>query len=177
MLDSLGITDLAARVVETARVQDAKIITAESCTAGALATLLADTPGAGDILLGGFVTYAKACKSDVLGIPRDLLDTYSAVSAVVAKEMAQAALDRCASANISVAATCVGGPEPDEDGNPVGLTFLSVQRRGAPAVVCKAMIDEKTSGRVRGEVLSRVLILLLDQLGERRVRSSNDRWP
>ncbi len=49
MSHSIAITDLSARVIEAARASRIKLIIVESCTAGALATLLADTPGAGDV--------------------------------------------------------------------------------------------------------------------------------
>ena len=81
MSHEVSITDLSARVVKAARASHARIITVESCTAGSLCTLLADTPGAGDVLLGGLVTYAKTCKSDVLGIPQEIISSHSAVSA------------------------------------------------------------------------------------------------
>ena len=84
MSHGIAITDLSARVVEAARNSQTKLITAESCTAGALTTLLADTPGAGDILVGGLVTYSKSCKADLLGIPEHLIASCSAVSAEVA---------------------------------------------------------------------------------------------
>jgi nicotinamide-nucleotide amidase len=164
MSHDIAITDLSARVVEAARASTAKLITVESCTAGALCTLLADTPGAGDVLLGGFVTYAKACKSEVLGISSEVLETYSAVSAEVVAAMAEGALSKCTSATIAVAVTCVGGPKPDDDGNPVGLTYLAVKRRGGPVNIHQLQIDEQSSGRIRGEVLSRALRMLLEVL-------------
>ncbi len=118
MSHDIAVTDLSARVVKAARASADRLITVESCTAGALCTLLADTPGAGDVLLGGFVTYAKACKADVLGIPPDMIEAYSAVSAEVVAAMAEGALSKCTSATIAIAVTCVGGPKPDEDGAP-----------------------------------------------------------
>ena len=91
MSHDIAVTDLSARVVKAARASADRLITVESCTAGALCTLLADTPGAGDVLLGGFVTYAKACKADVLGIPPDMREACSAVSAEVVAAMAEGA--------------------------------------------------------------------------------------
>jgi nicotinamide-nucleotide amidase len=164
MSHEVSITDLAAQVVEAARDSNTKIITAESCTAGTLATLLADTPGAGDVFLGGFVTYAKSCKTDVLGIPSRVVQTCSAVSTEVVSAMAAGALEKCPSADIALAVTCVGGPKPDEDGNPVGLTFLAVQRRGEEVQLRQDQIEPESSGRIRGEVIWQALELLLGKL-------------
>jgi nicotinamide-nucleotide amidase len=164
MSHEISITDLSARVVEAARASDAKIITVESCTAGSLCTLLADTPGAGDVLLGGFVTYAKTCKATVLGIPQHVLASCSAVSAEVAAAMADRALYKCGLATIAVAVTCVGGPKPDDDGNPVGLAHLAVQLRDGRRYNRHLQIDEYSSGRIRGEVLLHALQLAYEAL-------------
>ncbi len=164
MSQGIAITDLSARVVDAARTSKTRLITAESCTAGALTTLLADTPGAGDVLVGGVVTYSKSCKVDLLGIPPSLIASCSAVSAKVAAAMAQGALDKCPSADIAIAVTCVGGPKPDDDGNPVGLAYLAVQRRGAAINVRHLLIEAQSSGRIRGDVLARALSLLLEVL-------------
>ncbi len=158
MSHEISITDLSARVVEAARASGARIITVESCTAGSLCTLLADTPGAGDVLLGGLVTYAKACKAEVLGIPQGVLTSCSAVSAEVA-------LSECGSATMAIAVTCVGGPKPDDDGNPVGLTHLAVQLRDGRRYHRRLQIDAHSSGRIRGEVLLHALQLVLEALG------------
>jgi nicotinamide-nucleotide amidase len=164
MSHGVSITDLSARVVEAARASHATIITVESCTAGSLCTLLADTPGAGDVLLGGFVTYAKSCKSDVLGIPQEVISSCSAVSAEVTAAMANGGLSKCTSATIAIAITCVGGPEPDDDGNPIGLTHVAVQVRNGRLFHCRLQIDEQSPGRVRGEALAQALRLTLEAL-------------
>jgi PncC family amidohydrolase len=159
-----SITELSARVVETARATHDRIITVESCSAGALCTLLADTPGAGGVLLGGFVTYDAACKAELLGVPTEVIEQYSAVSQEVAQAMAAGALAKCALATIALAVTCVGGPKPDDDGNPVGLAYLAVQRRDGHAQCRELHIDEHSSGRIRGELLSNACRLILDEL-------------
>jgi nicotinamide-nucleotide amidase len=161
MTQNASITDLAAEIVRTARKSGALIITAESCTAGSLATLIADTPGAGDVLLGGFVTYAKLCKTELLGIPAARFASCSAVSAEIAGAMTQGALERCRAASHAVAVTCVGGPEPDEDGNPVGLSYIAAQHRDAAPTIRRLHIEEVSSGRIRGRVLAESLGLLL----------------
>lgn len=164
MSHDIAITDLSALVVEVARASCAKIITVESCTAGALTTLLADTPGAGDVLLGGFITYDEACKSELLGIAPQMIQNHSAVSREVAAAMADGALAQCDSATVAIAVTCVGGPKPDDDGNPVGLTYLAVKRRNGSEQIRELQIEVQSPGRVRGEVLSQALRLLHEAL-------------
>jgi nicotinamide-nucleotide amidase len=107
------------------------LVTAESCTAGLLAQCLADAPGAGACFHGGFVTYTKQHKSLALGVPSDLLEQRGAVCDEVARAMAEGALRHSAS-DLSAAITGVAGPEPDEDGNPVGLVCIAIARRSEP---------------------------------------------
>lgn len=132
MPTDIDLTDRAARLIADARERGLSIATSESCTAGRLATLLADAPGAGEHLHGGFVVYTKDAKSQILGVPADLLSRKSAVCAEVACALAEGALAR-SPADIALAITGVAGPAPDEDGNPVGLVFVAAAARGRPA--------------------------------------------
>ena len=122
---------LAADVLAQAKSSGLTIVTAESCTAGQLALELSRAVGAAKFFHGGFVTYTKAMKNAVLGVPMPLLMQKSAVCAEVAIAMAEGALER-SPADISVSITGVAGPEPDEDGNPVGLVYCATARRGRP---------------------------------------------
>jgi len=149
----------AAEVVKLAINCGRTIVTAESCTGGLLATVLAEAPGAAKQLQGGFVVYTKDQKTIALGIPRALLERESAVSQAVARAMAEGALARSV-ADLSVSITGVAGPEPDEDGNPVGLVYVAAARRGAATLQ-----QEYHFGDIgRGEVLYQTVLAALDLL-------------
>ncbi|MCC7253484.1 CinA family protein [Hyphomicrobium sp.] len=150
---------MACAVVKRAEDKALSIVTAESCTAGALATLLADTPGAGVCFHGGFVTYAKACKTALLGIPAPLIAVHTAVSREVAQRMATGAL-AASGADIAVAITGVLGPEPDEDGNPVGLLHIAVATRGGSVRHVRVQSEERSRTANRERALSEALRLL-----------------
>jgi nicotinamide-nucleotide amidase len=122
------IKDLAERVMRLARERRVTLATVESCTAGLLAYHLSQVEGASDTLHGGFVVYTKDNKIAAVGVPDDLLRAHTAVSAQVARAMAEGALKRCP-ADVAVAITGVAGPEPDEDGNPVGLVYVAAAAR------------------------------------------------
>lgn len=119
------VTSLAERLLNKAAALNITIASAESCTAGRLASVLADAPGAGDRFQGGFVTYTKQNKIAVLDVPAETIAAFTAVSRPVAEAMARGALKRCP-ADVAIAITGVAGPEPDEDGNPVGLMHVAV---------------------------------------------------
>jgi nicotinamide-nucleotide amidase len=115
------------RLIAIARQRHLTLLTVESCTAGALVYALSRTPGAGDVLQGGLVVYSKAQKTASLGIPSEVIAKRTAVNSVIARAMATAGLAR-SHADVSLSITGVAGPEPDEDGKPVG---------GTPQAICE----------------------------------------
>jgi nicotinamide-nucleotide amidase len=120
---------LAADILKKAQKRGMTIVTAESCTGGLLAAAFMRAPGASKNFHGGIVAYTKEAKKAMLGVPRDLLESKGAVNEEVAVALAKGALAR-SPATVSVAITGVAGPEPDEDGNPVGLVYCAVAQRG-----------------------------------------------
>ncbi len=125
----------AGKLLKVLRLRQLTIVTAESCTAGLIAAALSQADGAGEILHGSFVTYTKANKSTALGVSPELLRTEGSVNAAVVKELACGALAR-SPADLALAVSGVLGPDPDEDGNPVGLVYLCCCRRdGQPTIV------------------------------------------
>ena len=87
------------------------VATAESCTGGLLASLLTDIEGRGHGFDRGFVTYSGEAKQELLGVPAALVDRNDAVSAEVARAMAEGALTRC-EADIALSVTGFAGPAP-----------------------------------------------------------------
>jgi nicotinamide-nucleotide amidase len=149
----------AAGVIELADAQHKTIVTAESCTGGLLASVLSDAPGAGELLHGGFVTYTKAQKSAALGISADLLARAGAVCPIVARAMTQGAL-AASPADIAVAITGVAGPEPDEDGNPVGYVCVAAATRAGDVLTIERHFGDIGRGAVRYRAADEALALL-----------------
>ena len=99
--------------------------TAESITGGLMAKRLTDLPGVSRVFRGGVVAYTNEVKRDVLGVGRELLDEYGAVSAPVARAMAEGAR-RLLGCDIALASTGVAGPDRDDRGNEVGTAFVAI---------------------------------------------------
>jgi nicotinamide-nucleotide amidase len=100
------------------------LATAESITAGLVAHRLATVPGASDWLRGGIVAYTNEMKTNLLGVPRELIEQHTAVSAPVAEAMAAGARERFAT-DLAVSTTGYAGPTA-APGQPVGLTYVAV---------------------------------------------------
>jgi nicotinamide-nucleotide amidase len=92
-----------------------------------LALVLSKTEGASKHFTGGVITYTKETR--LLGVPPELIQRCTVVCAEVAEAMAQGVIAR-SKADLGVSITGVAGPEPDEDGNPVGLVYCAVARAG-----------------------------------------------
>lgn len=94
-----------------------RVVTAESCTGGLLASCLTDIEGRSHCFERGFIPYSDAAKHDLLGVPRALIADCGAVSKPVAAAMAQGAFDR-SQASLALAITGFAGPgcEGEEEG-------------------------------------------------------------
>ena len=88
------VNSLAAAVIETCRAAGFKVATAESCTGGLIAGALTEVAGSSDVFERGFITYSNEAKRAMLGVPVGLLDKFGAVSAEVARAMAEGAIAR-----------------------------------------------------------------------------------
>jgi len=117
--------DLARRVGAACRDRGVRLGTAESCTGGLVAHLITEIPGSSDYFVGALVTYANEIKVGLAGVPGDVLDAHGAVSAQVARAMADGARHRLG-ADIAVAVTGVAGPDGGTPAKPVGLTYVAV---------------------------------------------------
>ncbi len=135
------------------------VATAESCTGGLLASLLTDIEGCGHGFDRGFVTYSAEAKTQLLGVPEKLVDHNDAVSAAVAKAMAEGALDRCR-ADIALSVTGFAGPPGP--GKEEGLVYLACARRGLDTKV-----EERHFGAIgRGPVRIAALKVLIGMMCE-----------
>jgi nicotinamide-nucleotide amidase len=107
------------------------IAVGESCTAGLLAARLADPPGASAYLLGGVVAYSNEAKTEMLGVPAELIERHGAVSPEVAEAMADGAIERMG-AGLGVGVTGIAGPDGGTDEKPVGYVCICVRVEGGP---------------------------------------------
>jgi nicotinamide-nucleotide amidase len=154
-----GLIKLAVEAMADAKKAGLKLVTAESCTGGLIATVLSEAPGAAEYLDGGFVTYTPEQKCTALTIQRQTIDAYGAVSSEVATAMAQGAL-RCSHADIAISVTGVAGPDPDERGNPVGLVYFACVRKDGKHLCTKREFGNIGRSRIRYRAAAEALQLI-----------------
>ncbi len=122
-LYGVDVDSLEQRAVQLLKERRLTFSAAESCTGGLIAKRVTDVPGASAVFLGGVVSYTNGVKAGVLGVPQALLDEYGAVSAPVAKAMAEG-VRRITGSDLAVSVTGVAGPDKDDRGNEVGTVFV-----------------------------------------------------
>ena len=127
-----SLTREAATLLAACRKRGLRIATAESCTGGLIAALLTEIPGSSDVVERGFVTYSNEAKTEMLGVPIPLIAAFGAVSAEVARAMAEGALVH-SPVDLAVAVTGIAGPSGSSPDKPVGTVWLALARRGQAA--------------------------------------------
>lgn len=143
------------------RARGLKLATAESCTGGLIAAACTSVAGSSDWFERGFVTYSNEAKAEMLGVPATLIAQHGAVSAEVARAMAEGALAH-SPADLSVAVTGIAGPSGASPGKPVGTVWLALARRGEAAQA--SLLQLKGN---RGEVRQQTTIHALEAIAAR----------
>jgi nicotinamide-nucleotide amidase len=110
-----------------------KIATAESCTGGLVAALLTEISGSSAVVERGFVTYSNEAKTELIGVPSELIAAHGAVSEPVARAMAEGALAH-SHADVAVSITGIAGPGGGSEAKPVGLVHFALARKGRPTL-------------------------------------------
>jgi nicotinamide-nucleotide amidase len=154
-----ALTAAATALLAALRARGIKLATAESCTGGLIAALLTEIPGSSDVVERGFVTYSNEAKTQMLGVPADLIARHGAVSEPVARAMAEGAL-ACSEAQIAVAVTGVAGPGGGSPEKPVGLVYLAVARKGADTLHLELCVGDIGRGPIRIETVRSALQLV-----------------
>jgi len=133
------------------------IATAESCTGGMVAATLINYPGISSVLKEGAVTYSNEAKINRLGVSRETLDKYGAVSSEVAAEMARG-IAKTAGTDIGISTTGVAGPDGGSAEKPVGLVYVGFYIKGE----VKTKMLKLSGGRQK--IRERATTYLLDLL-------------
>lgn len=121
----IDVPNIETAVVNMLKEKHLKLATAESCTGGYIGKRITDIPGSSDVFECGIISYSNEIKANVLGVSRDDLQKYGAVSEQVAKQMAIGAL-KVSGADIAVSVTGIAGPGSDGTDKPVGLSYIGI---------------------------------------------------
>lgn len=130
---------------------------AESCTGGMVGGRITNAAGSSAYFERGVVVYSNTAKTELLGVPAELIEKHGAVSREVAKAMAQGMRDR-AGTSLGLAVTGIAGPTGGTPEKPVGLVYVALATPDGVAV------DEHRFLGTRGQVRQRTAQTALDMV-------------
>ena len=148
---------LCCKVLEALRGKT--LVSAESLTGGGIGAALTAVPGSSEVYKGGIISYTNAVKETVLGVPREILEQYGAVSQWTAECMASGVRKKL-DADVAVSVTGLAGPGADEYGNPVGTVFIGYE--DARHSVVEHFVFSGSREEVRSQTIRAALELILE---------------
>ena len=137
--------------------QGKTIATAESCSGGSIASLIAAVPGVSSCFKGSIVAYDTRIKTAVLGIPEAMIEEFSVVSATVAKAMALS-VQKMMQSDYAIATTGNAGPSKGDSDAEIGTVFIAL------ATPDEVIIEEFNFGQPREKVIDRTVYKSLEML-------------
>lgn len=141
-----------------------RVVFAESCTAGLVSAMVSMTPGVSEFLCGSAVTYREETKAAWLGVSREDLTKYTAVSQPVAEQMALGVLHNTTEADWSAAVTGHLGPNAPAGFD--GVVFIALAKRTANGVQAYAPVRHKLKRFERVDRQEEATALVMQSLRE-----------
>lgn len=156
-----GETTLSQEILKTLIKNNLKISVAESCTGGMLASELVDFAGASKSFIDGVVCYSNESKINRLGVEKETLEKYGAVSEETAIEMAKG-IAVTSGADIGLSTTGIAGPDGGTQEKPVGLIYIAVYIN--EKTYCQKLNLRGNRNKIRQRTVAEVLNLLRKEL-------------
>jgi PncC family amidohydrolase len=157
------LTGLAERLQGICLGRGMSVAVAESCTGGLVADAITDIPGSSGYFVGGVVSYSNAAKEQLLDVVPEVLAAHGAVSAQVARAMAEGVRARF-NADVGIAVTGIAGPDGGSEAKPVGLTYVAVADSAGVDVRRHAWSGDRLANKASSAAAT--LELVLDRIGQ-----------
>lgn len=125
-----------------------KIGFCESCTAGLASSMLANIPGASEVLERSCITYSNLSKIEEVNVKESTLSKHGAVSKETAYEMAKGLLEK-SPIDISVSITGIAGPTGATDNKPVGLVYICLATKDRYFIIENKFHGNRETNRIR----------------------------
>jgi len=141
------------------------LASAESCTGGLIAAACTALAGSSDWFDRGVVSYSNEAKTELLGVPAELIAQHGAVSSEVVRAMADGMLAR-SKAQLTVAVTGIAGPGGGSPAKPVGTVWVAIASRDRPAAA-KLLQLQGDRDAIRRQTVAWALHALRDAVANR----------
>ncbi len=159
----IDVSSLEEAAILHLREKGLTLATAESCTGGLCAKRVTDLAGCSHVFLGGCVTYANEAKIALLGVQKETLDAYGAVSEETAREMARGVRLRLG-ASVGTATTGIAGPGGGTPEKPVGTVFVAISTEKGETVRKLSLSSMRSRDYIRIVSANHVFDLILKEI-------------
>ncbi len=155
--------ELCSSLVEKLKEKNLTLSCAESCTGGLIAKSITDIAGCSSVFYGGVVSYDNVVKMGVLGVKKETLDEFGAVSFQTAKEMALGVKKAC-STDIGISTTGIAGPGGAVEGKPVGTVYIGIATNDTAESFRLDLGSENSRDTIRKMAVREILSRLLNKI-------------
>ena len=151
--------NLAKKVVQKLIKKNLNISFAESCTGGLLSSSITSINGSSKVFSLGLVTYSNKAKTNILKVPKKVINKYGAVSKECCLSMVKN-LSKISKTNISVSITGIAGPSGGTKLKPIGLVYIGI-KRGNKILIIKKKFKSKIRSTIQELSAKKALIDIL----------------
>ena len=139
-----------------------KVACAESCTGGMLSSTITSVSGSSKIFNIGLVTYSNQAKTNILKVPKKIIQIHGAVSIQCCLSMVNN-LSKISKSKICVSITGIAGPNGGTKQKPVGLVYIGI-KNGKKVIIKKCQFKNKSRSYIQKAAVEKTLHLILKQL-------------
>jgi nicotinamide-nucleotide amidase len=132
--------DILTHIVKSLQNANKTLTVAESCTGGAIASMITSVSGSSEVFKGSIVSYANNIKKAWLGVSDDTFKNYGAVSELCIREMLEGALKR-SSSDFALATSGIAGPNGGTESKPVGTVFIGARSKNGEVLVERVLLE------------------------------------
>ena len=150
---------LEVKLGKLLRERDWTIAVAETTTGGLISARIVSVPGSSAYYERGVIAYSALSKCEMLGIDEKVMDTYGAVSAEAACEMAKG-VRKVSGADLGLAETGIAGPIRGRSPKPIGTAYIAVA--GAEGVVCRDFQFDGDRDAIRNAIADAALQMVIE---------------
>lgn len=151
------------RIASLLRKHKWQLCIAESCTGGLVSSRMTDLAGSSEFITSNFVTYSNEAKIQYLGVSKETLEQYGAVSEQTAKEMVCGLMNKT-DCDVALATTGIAGPTGGSKDKPIGTIYVGIKIKDLVCVQRFNLSSKYSRTRMKRKFAKQALELLLEQL-------------
>ena len=147
------------KLIYLLRKKKLKIAIAESCTGGMLSSAITSVSGSSKIFTMGLITYSNESKTNILKVPKKIIQKHGAVSIQCCLSMVNN-LSKISKSKVCVSITGIAGPSGGTKQKPIGLVYIGV-KNGKKVIISKSQFKKKGRSSIQIATVKKSLELLL----------------